>query len=100
MVARMMTAAMIHFFICFVPEPCERSGPSGRKRGEDGAQALRFAAERAAGAGHVVPREDVEVRPCDVRGHEVVEEERRDDGAGEPAAPGIVDVDDVAVEEA
>src|SRR5258708_30753201 len=61
---------------------------------------MRLAADRAPGPARVVPRENVEVRPGDVLGDEVVEEERGDDRPGESGAPRIVDVGDVRIEEA
>ncbi|HEX7606798.1 MAG TPA: hypothetical protein VF348_08830, partial [Usitatibacter sp.] len=67
---------------------------------EHRAQPLRLAPDRAPRAARVVPREHVEVRPRDLLGNEVVEEERGDDGSRVAAPARVVDVGDLRVEEA
>src|SRR5688572_26791879 len=72
---------------------------SARQRLQHGAQPLRLAAHGTSRPAGVVPRIDVEVRPREILGDEVVEEERGHDRSRESAAPAVVDVGDVAVEE-
>src|SRR5690348_5423040 len=69
-------------------------------RREHRTQRLRLASHRPARAARVVPGVDVEMGPRDRVGHEVVEEERRDDGAREGPLAGIAEVGDVAREKA